>query len=381
MNENDIIIDVDGVRYDGWTDIVVSKSLENLTGKFRFTSTASKENEFPVKLGQRCKIFVNRILFLTGWIEKIIVDLSARHHSITIAGRDITNDVVDSQLDHVDFNPPTSLKSMTEKILSILNSSDIKVINNFKLKNFDDVETDSFGITAFDFLESYAKKSQVLLTTNGDGDIEFIRAGTEQFNTVLSTAQSAIGTILATTVEYDDTKRFNKYVCRGQENVGSNALFDKKINPVAVSNVEGGITDDEIRTSRQYFFQPEQNGESTDNTERAKWEANYRKSKGMIYNVTVQGFKPLEDDGIWELNKLVQVVDDFSNISDTKSILLISEIEFTENLQDGTKTRLKLIDKKSFTTIVNKPTKDSRDFVQGQQKLFDRQKQPGATNK
>lgn len=379
MNENDIIIEVDGIRYDGWTNISVSKSLENLTGKFRFTSTASKKNEFPVKLGQQCRIFVNSILFLTGWVEKIFVKLKPNHHSITVVGRDITNDVVDSQLDHLDFNPPTSLKSMVEKVLSTLNLPSIEVINKFNLKNFDDIETDSFGITAFDFLESYAKKSQVLLSTNGDGNIEFIRAGTEQVNTVLSTADDRIGTILATTVEYDDTKRFNKYICRGQQNVGSNALFDKKINPVTVSNVEGLTIDDEIRTSRQYFFQPEQNGESTDNTERAKWEANYRKSNGMIYNVTVQGFKPLQDEGIWELNKLVQVVDDFSNISDTKSILLIGEIEFTENLQSGTQTRLKLIDKESFTTIVNKPTKDRRDFVQGQTKLFDRQKQPGAT--
>lgn len=362
---NNIVIEVDGGRFDGWEHVSVSKSIENLCGHFSFIGTASKLTEFPVKVGQECQIFVNDVLFMTAWVEKIDIELSAFNHVITISGRDITNDVVDSQLGHIDFNPNTNLKSMTEKVLQLLNLNNIKVIDNFNLKNFTDIETDALGMPAFKFLESYAKKRQVLLSTNGEGDIVFIRAGFTVNNTVLSMKEDTAATLLKAHVAYDDSKRFNEYECIGQQNTGSGADFITKKSPKDASSIEAKIFDNEIRDSRKYVFQPEENGTTGDNEGRALWEANYRKSNAMIYNATVQGFKPLSDDGLWDLNTLVQVVDDFSNIGDTQSILLITEIEYIEDLNEGTITNLKLMNRESFTTIVNQPEKDKKDFNEG----------------
>lgn len=362
---NNIVIEVDGGRFDGWTHVSVSKSIENLCGNFRFTGTASELTEFPVKVGQECQIFVNDVLFMTGYAEKTQVELSAFNHVITISGRDITSDVVDSQLGHIDFNPKTNLKSITEKVLEILNLKDkIKVIDNFNLKDFTDIETEALGTTAFHFIESYAKKRQVLLSTNGEGDIVFIRAGKAVNNTILSTKGDTAATLLKVNVMYDNSKRFNEYVCMGQAEINL-LLSNPGIEPDAAATVQSTAFDSEIRNSRKYVFQPEKNGTTGDNEGRALWEANYRKSNSMIYRATVQGFKPLADDGLWDLNTLVHVVDDFSNINDTESLLLITEIEYIEDLNEGTITNLKLMNRDSFTTIVNQPDKDKKDFKEG----------------
>ncbi len=362
---NNIVIEVDGGRFDGWTHVNVSKSIENLCGHFSFIGTASELTEFPVKVGQECQIFVNDVLFMTAYVEKLQVELSAFNHTITVSGRDITSDVVDSQLGHIDFNPKTNLKSITEKVLQILNlQNKIKVIDNFNLKDFTDIETDALGTTAFHFIESYAKKRQVLLSTNGEGDIVFIRAGFTVNNTVLSTKGDTAATILKTNVIYDNSKRFNEYVCMGQAEE-TLLLSSTGIDPDAAATVQSTAFDKEIRNSRKYVFQPEKNGTTEDNSGRALWEANYRKSNSMIYNATVQGFKPLSDDGLWDLNTLVHVVDNFSNIDDTESILLITEIEYIEDLNQGTITNLKLMNRESFTTIVNQPEKDKKDFKEG----------------
>lgn len=365
---SDIIIETNGQRYTGWKRATVSRSIENLCATFSFNTTASLGTEFPVKLGEECKIFVDGILFLTGWVEKINVRLSSDAHHISVHGRDRTNDLVDSQLgENIEFQTDTTLKKIVEKVLKELNLSKIQVIDRFNLKMPSDIETDSMGVTGFEFIERFAKKKQVLLTTNGDGDIVFERSNTDKYNTILSTEKLVAATILESHVVYDDTKRFNEYNCIGQTNNGAQAfLTDSALAKANLNtNIEGKVKDKDIRTSRKYFFQPEDNGDDTTNLERAKWEANYRRSQSMVYNCTVQGFKPIDDDGIWEINKQLQIIDEFTNINSINSTLLVTSVTFSQNVDGGSKTLLTCKTNDAYKAIVNKPQKDSQDQNQG----------------
>lgn len=361
---SDIILETNGQRYTGWKNIKLTRSIENLCGAFSFEATPSEKSPFPVKLGQSCQVFVNDILFLTGWVEKISVSFDANTHTIAVQGRDRTNDIVDSQIgNNIEFTSGSTLKKIAERILKELNLTQIKVIDRFNLKKFKEIETDSLGMTAFDFIERFAKKRQVLLTTNGDGDIVFERSSDKTYNTVLSTESNTVGTIVSSNIVYDDTKRFNEYSVNGQSN---NLSFLTDFGKASLHvDVVGKATDDKIRTSRKYFFQPEDNGLIQDNKQRAKWEANYRRSQSMIYTAIVQGFKPLNDDGIWEINNLVRIVDEFSNINDTNSTLLITSVAFSQSVDEGAKTTLTLKTKDAYQAITNKPDKDSKDYKEG----------------
>jgi len=356
---NNVTVEVDGTRFTGWKRVTVTKSLDNMCGTFSFTASAVVGKPFPIQQRTQCKIIINDVSVINGWVEKISVQLESDEHEVTISGRDRTNDVIDSQLSQkIEFNPPITLTQLVEKVLSELHLDDIKVIDNHNLKTFKDIAAESVGITAFDFIEKYAKKAAVMLTTDGFGNIVFQRSTLDLLNTVLSTKRDARGQILNSSVVYDDTKRFNFYNVSSSKSAASLHVFDKESSPKQMAHVTGSATDSEIRNSRIYYFQSDDTQEDTQTADRAKWEANFRKSNARVYTCTVQGFTPTDDqDKIWQPNYLVHVIDEFADVN---AQLLIVEVTYTQSLDEGSKATLKLMQKESFTLQVETPIKDKK---------------------
>ena len=119
---SEIVIETDGNRYGGWTEITVTKTIENLCGSFSFSSSSSDRKPFPIKIGQNCRILVDDVLFMTGWVEKITVSFDDSSHKISVQGRDRTNDIVDSTIGkNIEFQSKTTLKEIKETILKELN--------------------------------------------------------------------------------------------------------------------------------------------------------------------------------------------------------------------------------------------------------------------
>jgi prophage tail gpP-like protein len=357
---SNVYLEIDGTRFTGWKRLSVTKSLEKMCGTFSFTASAIAGKPFPIKMRTQCKILIEDVPVINGWIEKIDVQLESDEHEITVSGRDRTNDLVDSQPDPtIEFRPPVTLKQMVEKMLEKLNLTDIQVIDNFELKPLKDIETDSIGTTAFDFLEKYAKKRQVLLTTDGYGNIVFQRSTGSLMQTVLSTERDTRGEILTSSVTYDDSKRFNLYNASASGNAGSAAIFGKEFAPAEIANQSGQAIDKEIRNSRIYYFQPDDNQENPEAENRAAWEANFRKANAMIYKCDVQGFIPTKDsDKIWQPNYLIHVIDEFADIN---TPLLITEVTYSQSIDEGSKTSLTCKWEKSFTLQIERPDKDKKD--------------------
>ena len=66
---NNLILKVDGIEYDGWTSITVSKSIDYLAGTFTFTSSdkfAQKSDKWGIKLGKSCTIEIDKQVLITG---------------------------------------------------------------------------------------------------------------------------------------------------------------------------------------------------------------------------------------------------------------------------------------------------------------------------
>lgn len=354
---NNVVIESNGTRFTGWKRVTVTKSLDKMCGTFSFTSSAEVGKSFPIQQRTQCKIIIDNVPVINGWVEKISVQLESDEHEVTVSGRDRTNDVVDSQLSQsIEFNPPITLTQLVEKVLSELHLDDIKVIDNFNLKTFKDIAAESIGITAFDFIEKYAKKAAVMLTTDGFGNILFQRSTLDLLKTVLSTNRNARGQILNSSVVYDDTKRFNFYNVSSSGSAGSLHVFGTEYDSKKIADISGSATDKDIRNSRIYYFQSDDTQEDTQTANRAKWEANFRKSNSVVYTCDIQGFMPTNDqDKIWQPNYLVHVIDEFADIN---AQLLIVEVTYTQSLDEGSKVSLKLMPKESFTLQVETPIKD-----------------------
>lgn len=348
-----MILLVDGVEYSGWTSGAVTLRLDALTNTFAFSLTSKEAKPLPFRGGEECQVLVDGEKILTGHIEIVNVEGSAENHSISITGRNKTGDILDSKIGSLSkIIPPISLKSLIEKVIKHIGSS-ISVVDNFGPRIFtkagDDFEPD-VGQDAWDFIETIARKRQVLLSSTADGDVLITRASGKEID---ATLQHLIGNdnnnVLEYSVSYDTTGRYNVYKMSTQLNavalVHAGAFSNKD-----VVNQSGQSTDLLIRKGRQLVLISESAGSNP--IDRSQWELNVRRARGKVYAATVHGFRN-QTGNLWAVNELVQVEDEFAGIN---SRMLVNSVEF--NIDDtGRLTKLSLVEKDSFTLSIDPTVK------------------------
>lgn len=357
----DIQIEVNGVRYTGWESVSVTKTIETLCGSFEFDGSFTKGKDFPIKVNDECKIYVNDIAVINGFVEKAKVSIDASTHKLSISGRDRTCDLVDNTLSPAVPMPklPATVKQIVEKILQFYGMTNIKVIDPYNLKQIKEVIAVEMGQGAEDLIQQYASKRNVLITTNNDGNIIFQRAGTDIYKTVLTRNKKDYQVIKGSDMTFDNTKRFHSYRVTDQGNSMSDYYAGNQSTSKQNSNVSASKIDDEIRKTRIYYLSSDDTSEADDVKKRVEWEGNFRRAQSVVYECDVVGFKPLLDDGIWLPNKLVRIDDVESNLSPIT--LLISSVMFKKDNNGGSITHLKCVPQDSFTLQLNKPKKQKSD--------------------
>ena len=345
-----ITLEVNGVDYDNFVSATVSIRLDALTNTFSFEAVAPKNEPLPFKGGNPCKINVDGELALTGFIEVVSVRYDHESHVVTVSGRDKTGDLLDSTLDALDdiYGENLTLKLLIERVIKSLNL-DIKVIDQANPNPFDgahDISAPEPGDNAFSFIEAHARKRQVLLTSNQNGDI-VIAKNSETLG--LGSVQHIIGAednnVISADFTYDTTGRFNLYKLASSLNpIALNFAGDT--STAAIVNQSGVVTDNDIRKGRQLILVSETSLASSSCEDRAKWEADIRKSRGLIYSAVVDGFR--SGDNLWEINRLYQIVDDFVG---KEEIMLCNSIDFNWGL-DGATTALGFVGKNAYSLFI-----------------------------
>lgn len=351
-----VTLEIDGINYEGFNEINFSRSIESISGQFNFKTVSSETLPFPIKRGASCKIKVNNITVLDGYVEIINVDYTGSSHNISVSGRDKTSDVIDSQLDgNLEFVPPISFIQIIRNTLNNIGANSIGVVNEAgQLQDFEsfDLVSPSVGQTAFDFLETYARKRQVLLSTDGKGNIVITRASSQKLPINLINEENGINNnILSANIKFDDTQRFNTYKVISQGNISAiNVVGD--VQNAEVTTRVGSVIDNSIRPSRALNFIAENASSPGQSTQRATWEANIRRVRSFSYSVKVQG-STYDNTNPWVVNRLVQVVDNFGDIN---AELLIKSFSTNVSVQSGTFTNLELVFKDAYTLqAINTP--------------------------
>lgn len=355
------ILEVNGVQYEGLLNGSVTNSFENLSSEFSCDVSMPQNKTFPIKRGDKCRILIWGTSVLDGYINKIDTSLSADSHTITISGRDKTGDIIDNTLPaNLNFNTPISLSDLSKKILDFYGIQDIKVIVKASNVNvFSSSETVSVeaGESAFDFLEKYAKKRQVMLSTDGSGNIVYTRAETEVVTDFININDGVNqGNVLNVEMCVDDSQRFNKYVLLSQTNSSSGNDEDDTVQPPVEQETYTTATsiDDEIRSTRVHYFVSDTTlQDQQSRQDRVDWEKNIKKANGFSYSITVQGFKNGKGS-IWRPNTLITVNDEINSIY---ANLLIISVQFNVSLDSGTTTRLNLTTPDAFKILAEPKTK------------------------
>lgn len=344
-------IEVNGVLYEDTLNIRVNRSMHNFMGYFEADVSANANEVLPVKEGDAVKIFADGSPILNGFIETVEVSYDATSHSIYLSGRDRTGDAFDSTVsgDKV-FSAPNSLKDIIRLVLDAGNMQYIGV-NEFAsdIPDFADGETieAEVGQTIINFLEPYARKLQVVMTTDENGDISLMRAGTVSSGLRLAKGRN----ILSASFKKKGDKVFNKYTAVSQLDPIAN---DEAPAGEIVSQSGSTTIDNKVRSSRVLEFNTEEDTNNEVSFNRAKFEANIRRANSVNYSCAIQGHsingKP------FKINTLAFVDDDFCNIS---SELLIHTIEYRYSLNQGSTSMLQMTYKDAYTLQAQQEARDA----------------------
>jgi prophage tail gpP-like protein len=342
-------LDVGGKSYVEFTSLTVTRSLDTIAGTFEFIAACNINEPFPIPRGSKCQVRCNGVPILTGYVDTVSVDYAFDLHTITIAGRDKTCDIVDSKLDgKLEFKAPITLDQVLQKTLEDIGASDVQVINKVSgLEPFTKKELVSgkVGGGAFEFMDAYAAKRQVVLTTDGLGNVVVTRASTVSTNLRI---QNIIGakdnTIQAASGKYDDSERLNEYKFFAQQNHAADPNDDTPVDEGAF--IVGTAADQDTRPSRKYRAMAEGCTETKKLTERAQWEANIREAKSFTYTVKMAQHSPYDYNGEpYQPNTLVMVIDDFVDVN--AELLIVKTTHRLDNIE-GSTTELEIMSREAF---------------------------------
>ena len=357
-----LTLEVDGKEFSNFTEASASVAIDQFVNTFSFGATSDEPQGFPVRVGDSVRVLADGKPIVSGFVESLQGSHSSNSRIINISGSSKTADVVDSTINQIVFSTPISLKGVIEKILKEIGSS-LTVANEVSgLSGFEESElvASKPGQGAFSLMEQYARKRQVFIRTDVDGNILISRnSGVGSGLLLLSKFKDDDNNVKSARLSIDHTGRFNKYVAISQQNQTS--LFSIGEDPGAdnASNQSGQAIDDDIRKSRTFTFVAENSTDNNGLAERAVWEANVRRSRSLRYTAIVAGHST--GKGPWSINDLVRVTDDWEDID---AIMLIDSLTFRFS-DSGSVTEIRCVAPDSYTLQASEPIKQKQTDILG----------------
>jgi len=345
---------VNGVSYADFTTSAVSRSLDNIADDFSFEFTSSNGVIIPFTGGESCVINVDGEKVLTGVIEVITISGSDTSHVLSASGRDKTRNIVDSKLFGVgQIAPPIKFKTLIDIALASV-KLDIEVIDRVGVKGFEKVEdmpTSEPGMNAYQFIEKLARKRQVLLSSNADGNLEITRSIGRKIDAFVNHKINGRGNnVLNYDYTNDRSGRFRDYIITGQASM--NAVDGSLgMSSDAKTDQTGRAQDVEIEQGRQQVISGEAPTSVEEANLRATWQANFDKSKSLSYSCDVDGWRNQTGE-LWEPNTIINVRSDYAGID---SPMLVNKVTYTLAQGTGRVTSLELLPENAYTLELSEP--------------------------
>lgn len=355
-----LTLQVGGVQYDSFVSASVEIRLDALSNLFSFELSSKDGRPLPFLGGEAAQVFVDGERVLTGYIERVTASVDDTSHSVNVAGRDRTSDLVDSTLDSFsDLVAPISLKTIIERTIKNIGSR-LSVIDQANPTDFnpaEDLASPEPGDNAFGFIEKLARKRQVMLTSNGDGNVVITRgSGTVIPGAALIHQVDNRGNnVMSSEVEYDLSDRFRTYKSPSQLNL---VPLDQAGDTTIESIVDQGSADEaraidtEVRAGRQMVLAAESSFSDGQAQKRAEWERNIRKARAAVYSAVVDGYRN-QVGQLWDVNQVVRVLDDYAGLN---AMMLVNSVAFGLTEDEGSTTTLSLVRRNAYSLALAEPS-------------------------
>lgn len=348
MNDRVTLI-VDGSRFEGWTEISISRALTRAAASFSLSASErwpGLRGARRIKPGAEAQVLIGGDAVITGYVDEVTIAYDGERHEISVSGRSRTADVIDCAASDAQFLGLKLERIAAElaKPYGVTVRADVDTgpaIADFPVQQ---------GETAFQAIERLAKTKALLVTDDEAGNLVLTRAGSG-----LTAARLKLGeNLLSAEATVSLAERFSEYVVKGQR-----PPLDDTDDAESYTAPKGVVSDKEVPRFRRMVLTAEGAVDGIGALDRARWEAARRAGEGLKAVMTVQGWRQA-DGRLWRVNELAPVEDPELGLSGS---LLIAGVEFSLS-ESGSRTRLTLQPREAFDLLPEPPSGAGFDLAQ-----------------
>ena len=332
---------VDGTRFSRWTDISITRGIDRTVSSFQFTAGDAGQG-LPFLPFAECEVYIGQDKFLTGYVERIGVELDRDHNVLRVSGHSKTIDLTQCTPDVQSGQFAGATVASIARAICALFGIDVvvktdkagAVVQNTNLER---------GETAFRFLERLGNLSGVLLSDDENGNLVLQIAGDDSSDTLLEQGRN----LERIHGDFDGSRRFSDYIVKGQAGIAlGNALNLDGEGGVSAEAPTGDVqtsmraaaADTGVPRYRPHVSIAESQLTPAQMKARAEWQKRYSYGQSIKVDARLPGFRQ-ESGELWRPNLLVPVL---SPRLTADLELLVASVTFTLSPHGGGVTDLRL---------------------------------------
>ncbi len=349
MNDNEVSLKVNGVKYKFWTSVSITSELNTIAPAFSVNAFSKSSLMIDgLKSGRPVTVKIGEDTVLTGYIEQTPVSYSATSANVGIAGRSKTCDLIDCTVmvddPNISYEKPNTSNSnyvscpqnaateyknvaLETIIAQLIMPYGIKLVNETKpltkKRNFSAKHED----TVLKALQNLTSTENLLFYGNEKGDLVVTEKGKLTADDALVLGQN----ILTGDASFDASKIYKYYRAVGQDKgaTGKTGHDASSHNYIAV--------DDNVSRTRLLTKKVQGVADTAKCKVTAEGDRDYNRDQYFKITYKVQGWRQ-STGKLWKINSLVDIKDDFLGIDTQRSQKIFN---LTEN--EGMTTTLDMI--------------------------------------
>ena len=292
-----VALEIDGVRWEGWEEVTVTRAVDAVSGAFSLRLSdrwSHGATALPIAPGMACVITAGGDTLIKGWIDSVNPSFGSGAHAISVAGRDASADLVDCAAIH----KPGEWKNITVSRLAAILAAPFGVKVRCEGNEGAPIPTHKVepGETAWECLERALRQRELMAMPDAAGGIVIVAVGSGRASTAIVQGQN----VLEASASFDAKDRYSEYRVLAQNKGSDTESGDKAAAVVATAK------DPVLGRYRPHVITGEAPKDAATARRRAEWEASVRAGRSASVDVTVQGWR--QGDGtLWPLNAMCRV--------------------------------------------------------------------------
>lgn len=325
MDNNVVGLKFDGLIFDFWQRIAIRMSVDDLAASVEFSfANSSLGTNFPVNVNTVAEVLLNAVLVATVRPDSAPRRIGPNQRSYSFNGRSLGRELIDTQ-----YSATLKKYTVTEIVKHVCTAFKVPLtpIKNTHLVPDFSMQSESPA----NAILNAARTANLLIYPTPDGGLMMAEPDNSEPVATLEMGEH----IQELAINDDYRLRFSEYLVKS---------FDYNAN----TSRRGEVRDNELNFYRPMHVIADRMGNSIGALQRrAEMERNRRLARAHSLIVTVTGWGH-EQSGAWQpwqLNKQVRIVVPDEGID---QVMLISDLEFTQDDSSGTHTALTVVHRDAF---------------------------------